>query len=178
MFSRIRNHEKLVEIGESPALVAKKAKEGTHEKDSDPSRIVGKKENSVSVVVKKTDSKNDQGITELVKKNPEEMEIEESVKSGNKKKKHGSENYDYNVSDIVDLHSYVDPKKKGKNGGKGKGKGGKGGKSGDDNNEEEEEEMKVERYEGAVLQSTHYSMSFLLLYDHFLCDYIYLLLFE
>ena len=147
MFSRIRNHEKLVEIGESPALVAKKAKEGTHEKDSDPSRIVGKKDHFI--VVKKTDPKNNQGITELVRKNPEEMETEESVKSGNKKKKHGSENYDYNVSDIVDLHSYVDPKKKGKSGGKGKGKG-KGEKAQEDN--EEEEEKKVEHYEGTIFE--------------------------
>ena len=43
MFSRIRNHEKLVENGENPAIVAKRSKEGTHEKDSDPNRVLGKK---------------------------------------------------------------------------------------------------------------------------------------
>jgi hypothetical protein len=41
MFSRIRNHEKLVENGENPSIVARKLKEGTHEKDSDPFRILG-----------------------------------------------------------------------------------------------------------------------------------------
>ena len=50
MFSRIRNHEKLVENGENPSIVARKLKEGTHEKDSDPFRILGNNGNSLKTV--------------------------------------------------------------------------------------------------------------------------------
>ena len=50
MFSRIRNHEKLVENGENPSVVARKLKEGTHEKDSDPFRILGNNGNSLKTV--------------------------------------------------------------------------------------------------------------------------------
>ena len=50
MFSRIRNHEKLVENGENPSTVARKLKEGTHEKDSDPFRILGNNGNSLKTV--------------------------------------------------------------------------------------------------------------------------------
>eukprot|EP00596_Hydrurales_sp_CCMP1899_P010403 CAMPEP_0119053036 /NCGR_PEP_ID=MMETSP1177-20130426/74145_1 /TAXON_ID=2985 /ORGANISM="Ochromonas sp, Strain CCMP1899" /LENGTH=339 /DNA_ID=CAMNT_0007032831 /DNA_START=646 /DNA_END=1662 /DNA_ORIENTATION=+ len=40
MFSRIRNHEKLVENGENPITVAKKTKDGTHERNSElPGKI-------------------------------------------------------------------------------------------------------------------------------------------
>ena len=50
MFSRIRNHEKLVENGENPSTVARKLKEGTHEKDSDPFRILGNNGNRPKTV--------------------------------------------------------------------------------------------------------------------------------
>jgi hypothetical protein len=129
MFSRIRNHEKLVENGENPSAVAKKLKEGTHEKDSDPRRILGKRENTE--IAESTETKDKEreekkpvgkgkhGIIELITKDPEVEN--EGEKKGGKRAKNGSKDFDFNVAEIVDLHSYKEPVKAGK--GKGKGKG-------------------------------------------------------
>ena len=127
MFSRIRNHEKLVENGENPSAVAKKLKEGTHEKDSDPSRILGKIENTETAKImeqkERGKGKGKHGITELITKDPEvEKESEMDGKKGSKRAKNVSKDFDYNVSEIVDLHSYKEPIKAGKGKGKGKGK--------------------------------------------------------
>jgi hypothetical protein len=135
MFSRIRNHEKLVENGENPSVVAKKLKEGTHERDSDPKRILGKRENTETAENTETKEieegkekeavkgkgKGKHGIIELITKDPEVEN--EGEKKGGKRAKNGSRDFDYNVSEIVDLHSYKEPVKTGKGKGKGKGKG-------------------------------------------------------
>jgi hypothetical protein len=131
MFSRIRNHEKLVENGENPSAVAKKLKEGTHEKDSDPRRISGKRENTETAENTETTGKEKggknqigkgkHGIIELITKDPEVEN--EGEKKGGRRAKNGTKDYDYNVSEIVDLHSYKEPVKAGKGKGKGKGQG-------------------------------------------------------
>ena len=143
MFSRIRNHEKLVENGENPAAVAKKLKDGTHEKDSDPTRSLSLKGKTNILIVKKEMNKMNQisendinnaggrigdfegsndsiGLTKTVI----EMETEGEVKT--RQLKNGSVDIEYNISDVIDLHSYVDPKSKNKSKGQkqklGKGK--------------------------------------------------------
>ena len=156
MFSRIRNHEKLVENGENPFLVAKKIKEGSHERDSDPHRVVGKMgggsgSQGVGVTGRKNEQKNIvQNInknggddkTEIVEEEEEEGE-EEGDNDGNevalegevegegeegvkvRRPKNRSTDIQYELSSVIELHSYVDPKKNknGKENGKGKGKG-------------------------------------------------------
>ena len=118
MFSRIRNHEKLVENGENPVAVARKLKEGTHEKDSDPTRSLTKK---IELLPKKLEiSKNLEISNESVEIEISETVDGESVETEIKKKrpKNGTLDIQYDASTVIDLHSYVDPKKKSK--GKGK----------------------------------------------------------
>jgi ABC-type multidrug transport system fused ATPase/permease subunit len=89
MFSRIRNHEKLVENGENPITAAKKLKDGTHEKNSELPRKINKnsthknikKESTLAIKNEKID--NDDNIKTVVTDDAEGGDI--SVQ-GKKKK--------------------------------------------------------------------------------------------
>lgn len=141
MFSRIRNHEKLVENGENPSVVARKTKEGTYEKD-DPLQAK-KKIIALQNVEKKI---------EMTKVTAEE---EEGVKA--RRPKNGTYDIEYNVSDIVDLHSYKDPKKA-------KGKKGKA---------TEVEEEETVRYEGEASIKHHVSAIHVLL-SYSVCGWFFM----
>lgn len=75
MFSRIRNHEKLVENGENPSIVARKLKEGTHEKDSDPFRNLGDGNKGRIVYSEESVEMTENAITEREGEGEEERRI-------------------------------------------------------------------------------------------------------
>ena len=144
MFSRIRNHEKLVENGENPSIVARKLKEGTHEKDSDPFRILGGNSNSRKSVLRaefvemtenpmteimdkgegeiemigKRGGREDCAITELIMKDPIDAQEDRNSLSfkKNKRPKNGSVDLEINLSEVQDLHSYKEPSSKSQKG--------------------------------------------------------------
>ena len=85
MFSRIRNHEKLVENGENPSIVARKLKEGTHEKDSDPFRVLGGNGNKGETVYSEESVEmTENAITEIEGEGEEEKGIKGKRKGKDK----------------------------------------------------------------------------------------------
>ena len=116
MFSRIRNHEKLVENGENPVAVARKLKDGTHEEDSDPTRNLSKKKEILPKKLEISDESVELEIGETVDGESVETEIKK------RRPKNGTLDIQYDVSNVIDLHSYIDPKKKSNSKGKGKDK--------------------------------------------------------
>ena len=116
MFSRIRNHEKLVENGENPVAVARKLKDGTHEEDSDPTRNLTQKKEILPKKLEISDESVELEIGETVDGESVETEIKK------RRPKNGTMDIQYDVSNVIDLHSYIDPKKKSNSKGTGKGK--------------------------------------------------------
>ena len=128
MFSRIRNHEKLVENGDNPSIVARKTKEGTYEKDHPALSKKTEIREKLAIVEKKGNMEN----AEMIVEGGENTDLGDEI-TKSRRPKNGTYDIEYNVSDIVYLHSYVDPKKSSRKGKKGK---------------QEEEEQEEVLYEG------------------------------